>query len=109
MSGHSETTYGRRQNGDRNMVADDRHMTVRMGTAANIINLSGHLYFNTDTGTDYGKPVAIMTDDERSFQGTSGRMLWVWGPYPAHLPRHHPHPRPPFFLKPGRTMPGPSK
>ncbi|RYP49471.1 hypothetical protein DL768_004830 [Monosporascus sp. mg162] len=110
MDGHSRTTAGHTADGRRDMVNDDCHMTVRMGTAHDTENLHGHLYFVTDDGTDTGRPVRIMTDDERTWVGASARMLWIWGPYPKedlspnnYWPRAgFSHPRPPFTAKPGR-------
>ena len=89
------------------MTPDDYHITVRMGTSKDVVNLHGHLYLQTNDGTEDGVPTRIMTDKERSWEGASGRTYWIWGKYDRSLPRHsHPHPRPPFILKAGRVAPG---
>ena len=113
MDEHSLTTYGRTAGGNRNMVPDDLHLTLRFGYKPKILNLAGHLYIKTDNGRDDGIPTQVMGDDDRSWVGGYARVLWIWGPYPSDTTRYpRPswvHAQPPFILKPGRKIPGSGK
>lgn len=110
MAGHSETTFGRVTQGVRPMTPDDYHITVRMGTSRNCINLASHLYVNAVKDPN-GRLLRykIMPDSDRSFVGGCGRTLWIWSSYYRDTVRYPrpgwAHIKPPFTVKPGKGMP----
>ncbi|KAK6080598.1 hypothetical protein SCUP234_05144 [Seiridium cupressi] len=97
------------KDGKRDMVNDDKHVTVRMGTNPDICNVHGHIYLKEDIDTaTKASFMRLMRDSERKVVGGKGFELWVWGYYPPATEQGYErasftHPTPPLALKPGRT------
>ncbi|KAI1264992.1 kinase-like domain-containing protein [Xylariaceae sp. FL1019] len=100
--GHGTSTF--HQSGNGNVyVADDFHITARMGTAANVCNLHGHLYILYEDDNVKKKAIRMMKEHERSIVGGRNPELRFWGP-PSYPLRNVQFPQHPLIVKHGSVL-----